>query len=145
MRASTAVVTYTDRHFDGVKALWQEMFPDDPPWNGADVAIPAKKAVQPELFLVAVDNGQVIGSVMAGYDGHRGWLYAVAVLNSHQRQGVGTALIREAEKRLRSLGCGKINLQIRASNSAVVQFYKHLGYTAEDRVSMGKRVSPSAT
>ena len=136
-----AIVTYADRHFEGVKILWQEVFPDSPPWNGADVAIPAKIAFQPELFLVAVDGGHVVGSVMAGYDGNRGWLYAVAVLNSRQRQGVGTALVHAAEKCLRSLGCGKINLQVRATNSAVVRFYKHLGYTVEDRVSMGKRVS----
>jgi GNAT superfamily N-acetyltransferase len=77
-----------------------EAFPGDPPWNEAEVAVPAKLAVQPELFLVAVDADLVIGPVMmAGYDGHRGWLYALAVLNAHRRRGVGTALVREAEER----------------------------------------------
>jgi ribosomal protein S18 acetylase RimI-like enzyme len=83
----------------------------------------------------------VIGSIMAGYDGHRGWLYAVAVLNSHRRRGVGTALVRGAEDRLRSMGCSKINLQVRASNATVVEFYKRLGYVIEERMSMGKRVT----
>jgi ribosomal protein S18 acetylase RimI-like enzyme len=143
-RVNATIVTYVSDHFDGVKAVWRETFPDDPPWNVADVAIPAKLAVQPDLFLVAVDGGQVIGSIMAGYDGHRGWLYAVAVLKSRQRQGVGTALVREAEIRLRSLGCDKINLQIRASNPAVVQFYQHLGYAVEDRISMDRRIGTAS-
>src|SRR6266849_6956068 len=110
--ATFRIAPYSPEYFEGVKTLWQEAFPDDPPWNKAEVAVPAKLAVQPELFLVALDGGQVIGSIMAGYDGHRGWLYAVAVLDSHRRLGVGTALVRGAEARLRSMGCGKINLQV---------------------------------
>lgn len=134
------IAAYSSGHFEGVKTLWQEAFPDDPPWNKAEVAIPAKLAVQPELFLVALDGNQVIGSIMAGYDGHRGWLYTVAVLNSRRCLGVGTALVRAAEGRLRSMGCSKINLQVRATNAAVVEFYKRLGYMIEERTSMGKRL-----
>jgi ribosomal protein S18 acetylase RimI-like enzyme len=134
------VMRYSPEYFEGVKSLWQEAFPQDPPWNKADAAVPAKLAVQPELFLVALAGDQVIGSIMAGYDGHRGWLYAVAVLNSHRRLGVGTALVRDAEERLRSMGCGKINLQVRASNAAVIGFYNQLGYEVEERTSMGKRI-----
>jgi ribosomal protein S18 acetylase RimI-like enzyme len=135
------VAPYSPEHFDGVETLWQEAFPDGPPWNKAEVAVPAKLAVQPELFLVAVKGDQVIGSIMAGYDGHRGWLYAVAVLNSHRSRGVGTALVRGAEDRLWSMGCNKINLQVRISNATVVEFYKRLGYMVEERTSMGKRVT----
>jgi ribosomal protein S18 acetylase RimI-like enzyme len=134
------VASYNPAYFEGVKTLWQEAFPDDPPWNKAEVAIPAKLAVQPELFLVALDGDEVIGSIMAGYDGHRGWLYTVAVLNSRRRLGVGTALVRGVEERLRSMGCSKINLQVRASNAAVVGFYNRLGYEIEQRTSMGKRI-----
>jgi ribosomal protein S18 acetylase RimI-like enzyme len=140
----TEINTYRENLFGGVSILWREAFPNDPPWNAADVAIPSKIAFQPELFLVAHDNGRVVGSVMAGYDGHRGWIYAVAVLNSYQRQGIGTALVREAESRLASLGCNKINLQVRAANAAVVEFYKCLGYSVEERVSMGKRIGRPA-
>ncbi len=78
---------------------------------------------------------------MAGYDGHRGWLYAVAVDPGQRRGGVGTALVRHAEQMLRDLGCGKVNLQVRATNAAVVSFYERLGYAVEERISMGKRLT----
>ncbi len=133
-----SIVTYQPSHFDGIRVLWHEAFPDDPPWNAAEIAIPAKLKLQPELFLVAIDQDLVIGSIMAGYDGHRGWLYAAAVLQSHQRQGIGTALVRAAENRLSAMGCTKINLQVRSSNTAVTKFYGSLGYEIEERVSMGK-------
>jgi ribosomal protein S18 acetylase RimI-like enzyme len=135
----SSIVQYDQSHFDGVRTLWREAFPDDPPWNAAEIAIPAKLKIQPELFLVAVDRDRVTGSVMGGYDGHRGWLYAVAVLQSHRRRGLGTALVEEAENRLRAIGCKKINLQVRTTNVEVVAFYWALGYGIEDRVSMGKR------
>ena len=134
-----SIVTYDDSHFDGVRLLWQDVFPDDPPWNAAELAIPAKLKIQPELFLIAIDQGVVIGSIMAGYDGHRGWLYALAVRQSHRRQGCGTALVKKAESLLSAMGCKKINLQVRQSNMAVVGFYRSLEYEVEDRVSMGKR------
>ena len=132
---------YREAHFHGVRALWLEAFPGDPPHNRAEVAIPAKLAVQPELLLVALDGDEVVGTTMAGYDGHRGWLYSVAVRQSHRRAGVGTLLIEEAERRLIELGCTKINLQVRAENAAVAAFYRGLGYEVEERVSMGKRLA----
>jgi ribosomal protein S18 acetylase RimI-like enzyme len=135
-----SIVTYQQSHFDSVALLWREAFPNDPPWNVAELAIPAKLKIQPDLFLVATDERSVVGSIMAGYDGHRGWLYAVAVLQSHRRQGIGAALVREAEVRLAAMGCSKINLQVRSSNIAVVDFYRSLGYEVEERVSMGKRI-----
>lgn len=134
------VAPYCDEHFDGVASLWEEVFPQDPPWNRAPVAIPQKLAVQPELLLVAYDEGAVIGTAMAGYDGHRGWLYAVAVRPDRQREGIGTLLLGEAEQRLHAMGCAKINLQIRAGNEAVAAFYRRHGYEVEERVSMGKRI-----
>jgi ribosomal protein S18 acetylase RimI-like enzyme len=135
-----SIVTYHQSHFDSVRLLWHEAFPNDPPWNAAELAIPAKLKIQPDLFLVATVRSSVVGSIMAGYDGHRGWLYALAVLQSHQRQGIGTALVREAETRLSAMACTKINLQVRSSNVAVVRFYQSLGYEVEERVSMGKRI-----
>jgi ribosomal protein S18 acetylase RimI-like enzyme len=134
--------TYADEHFEGIKTLWRECFPDDPPWNEASVAIPAALAAQPDLLIVAVEGNAVVGSIMPGYDGHRGWLYAVAVLHSHRRHKIGTMLVREAEKRLHALGCRKINLQVRATNNAVAKFYECLGYSVEERISMGKRLHP---
>jgi len=131
---------YSDAHFSGVDALWKEAFPDDPPRNQAAAAIPEKLAAQPELLLVALDGDDVVGTAMAGYDGHRGWLYSVAVRRSHRRRGIGAMLIREAEARLRALGCGKVNLQVRTTNLAVVAFYETLGFEVEERVSLGKRL-----
>ena len=136
------VRTYRNQDLEGVKTLWAEVFPADPPWNRADAAIPEKTAVQPELLLVAEDAGVVVGTAMAGYDGHRGWLYSVAVKPARQGSGVGRMLVREAERRLKTLGCGKINLQVRSANEAVIGFYRRLGYEVEDRVSMGKRTAP---
>jgi ribosomal protein S18 acetylase RimI-like enzyme len=135
-----AVETYRPEMEAQVDALWREAFPDDPPRNRAAVAIPAKLVVQPDLLLVATEDGAVVGTVMAGYDGHRGWLYAVAVRQSHRRGGIGRKLIAEAEARLAKIGCTKINLQVRATNDAVVGFYRGLGYAVEERISMGKAV-----
>jgi ribosomal protein S18 acetylase RimI-like enzyme len=135
-------IAYRDEYFGGVKALWQEAFPEDPPWNAPEIVVPAKMATQPDRFILATDGATVIGSIMAGYDGHRGWLYTVAVLASHRRRGVATALVSEAERRLHMCGCKEINLQIRPSNAPVVEFYKSMGYEIEARISMGKRVVP---
>jgi ribosomal protein S18 acetylase RimI-like enzyme len=131
---------YEASDFDGVEALWHEAFPDDPPWNRAESAVPAKLAFQPGLLLVAVDGDEVIGSVMAGYDGHRGWLYSVAVREKSRGDGVGTALVRQAERALLALGCGKVNLQVRTTNEDLIRFYERLGYAVEDRVSLGRRL-----
>ncbi|WP_114952703.1 GNAT family acetyltransferase [Sphingosinicella terrae] len=129
---------YRPDQFAGVDALWREAFPDDPPRNRAEISIPAKRAVQPELLLVATDHDDVVGSVMAGYDGHRGWIYSLAVRSTHRGRGLGASLIGEAEARLKGLGCLKVNLQVRVANQAVVGFYSDLGYRIEDRISMGK-------
>ena len=137
----TRIISYSSRHFDGVEALWEEVFPNDPPWNRAAVAIPQKLAVQPELFLVAEDTGRVVGTALAGYVGHRGWLYTVAVAPDRQRRGIGSALLGEAEGRLAAMGCRKVNLQIRTGNEAVIAFYRRHGYDVEERISIGKRLA----
>ena len=78
--------------------------------------------------------------MLAGYDGHRGWLYSVAVHPAHRHKGIGSALVRHAEQALTARGCMKINLQIVGGNEAVTAFYATLGYMVEPRVSMGKRI-----
>ncbi|MBZ9853359.1 GNAT family acetyltransferase [Mesorhizobium sp. CA13] len=133
-----SIIEYTDSHFDGVDALWQDAFPNDTPWNAARSSIPEKLRHQPTLLLVVLESGRVVGSIMAGYDGHRGWISRIAVLQSHRRKGIGEALIQEAERRLAALGCVKINLQVVASNSEVLGFYHKCGYEVEERVSMSK-------
>ena len=136
-----SIVTYASAHFDGVDALWREAFPNDGAWNVAKISIPEKLKVQPDLLLVAVEARLVVGSVMAGYDGHRGWISRIAVLKTRQRRGIGEALIQEAEKRLAARGCSKINLQVVASNATVLGFYQSLGYSVEERISMSKHLS----
>jgi ribosomal protein S18 acetylase RimI-like enzyme len=123
-----------------VTALWREVFPDEPAHNVPEEVIARKLAIQRELFFVAVEAGDVVGTAMAGYDGHRGWVYTVAVKPTHRRRGVGAGLMERVEVDLTKMGCNKINLQVRASNREVVAFYDSLGYAVEERVSMGKRL-----
>ena len=135
------VVQYLDVHFSGVDHLWREAFPDDPARNQASAAIPAKLAMEDDLFFVALDDlGDVIGTVMAGWDGHRGWLYAVAVAPHSQRTGVGKQLVEHALGALRERGCIKVNLQIREGNETVIAFYKECGFLVEPRTSMGRTI-----
>ena len=135
------VEPYREAHFDAVSALWLEAFPDDPPHNRAEVAIPAKLAVQPDLLLVALDGQEVVGTVMAGYDGHRGWLYAVAVDPSLRKHGIGRALVDHACAELAARGCGKVNLQVRDGNESAAAFYGGLGFIREPRISFGRLLS----
>ena len=138
-QAAPKISEYRDEHFAGVEALWQEAFTNDAPWNKASTAIAEKMRFQPDLMLVALE-GPVVGSVMAGYEGHRGWISRIAVLRAHRHKRIGQALLLEAENRLAALGCIKINLQILETNSAVVRFYEEAGYEIEPRVSMSKRL-----
>jgi ribosomal protein S18 acetylase RimI-like enzyme len=110
------------------------------PWNDPKKDIARKLLVQRDLFLVAELDGVIVGSVMAGYEGHRGWINYLAVDIGERRRGIGTALMRDAERRLRLAGCPKINLQIRHENTAVQAFYATLGFKDDQVMSMGKRL-----
>ena len=110
------------------------------PANHPEHDIHLKVACQPDLLLVASLGDEVVGSVMAGWEGHRGWINYLAVAPPVQRRGIGRALMAAAEARLRALGCGKINLQVRGSNANVVAFYERVGFAVEDRISLGKRL-----
>ena len=110
------------------------------PWNDPSEDIQTKVAFQPELFFVGIVDGTIVASVMAGYDGHRGWINYLAVSPSHRRQGIGSKIMRRAEQSLAALGCPKVNLQVRATNQEVIAFYEQLGFSIEQRVSMGKRL-----
>jgi ribosomal protein S18 acetylase RimI-like enzyme len=114
------------------------------PWNDPRKDITRKLREHPELFLVAVSEGHVIASVMAGYDGHRGWMNYLAVDPEHRRTGVGRSLVEAAEAGLRALGCPKVNLQIRRDNLGAAEFYNHVGYREDDVVSFGKRLEHDA-
>ncbi len=129
---------YSPADHDAVVALWSEVFAGDPPRNAPPAMIRRKLGVQPELFLVATQEGRVIGTVLAGFDGVRGWIHHLAVDPSARRAGVATRLMAHAERALAAVGCPKVNLQVRATNAGVVAFYRRLGYVVEERVSMGK-------
>ncbi|MEM8807404.1 MAG: GNAT family acetyltransferase [Cyanobacteria bacterium P01_G01_bin.38] len=110
------------------------------PWNDPHKDIARKLLVQPESFLVGVIDGQIVAAVMAGFEGHRGWINYLAVDPGHQRQGYGRRLMAEAEARLLALGCPKINLQIRCDNLEAIKFYQRLGFSQDAAVSFGKRL-----
>jgi ribosomal protein S18 acetylase RimI-like enzyme len=110
------------------------------PQNDPHQDIQRKLTVRPDLFLVGVIDGQVVATVMAGFEGHRGWLNYLAVGPPFQRRGLARELVTAAEERLRKAGCPKINLQVRASNLGAIEFYRRIGYTMDEVVSMGKRL-----
>jgi ribosomal protein S18 acetylase RimI-like enzyme len=124
---------------ESVVKLWQNcglVVPQNNPHR--DIFL--KLQAQPELFLVGVAGSQVVASIMAGYEGHRGWLNYLAVAPEFQRQGVGRCMVEAATTKLKAMGCPKINLQIRTSNIEVIEFYKRIGFALDDVVSMGKRL-----
>ena len=110
------------------------------PWNDPHKDIARKLAVRPDLFLVAELDGTLIGTVMVGYDGHRGWINYLGVDPTSRRQGVGRALMAEAERLLRREGCPKVNLQVRTSNTEAIEFYRRVGFAIDDVVSLGRRL-----
>ena len=133
------IVAYDDSaHRAAVLVLWQTVFGYESAHNDPALALGRKVAMGDGLFWVAVEDGEVVGTIMAGYDGHRGWLYSVAVLEEKRNSGLGSALMEHAEEVLRARGCVKINLQILAGNDGVESFDANLGFVSEARISMGK-------
>lgn len=127
---------------DAVVSLWQEAGLTRP-WNDPVRDIERKLSEQPELFLVAEDaaeDGALMGSVLAGTDGHRGWLYYLAVSEGSRRRGVASALISEAERLLEARGCPKVMLMVRRDNAAVTELYEGLGYAEDEVLVLGKRL-----
>jgi ribosomal protein S18 acetylase RimI-like enzyme len=133
--------SYESTDSDAVIALWRTVFPDAPAHNDPFSDIQSKMRIQSEFFFVAVEDGKLVGTAMSGYDGHRGWVYYVAVHPDYRRGGIGSALMKKVESALLAIGCPKLNLQIRVGNEQVKSFYESLGYVEEERISMGKKLS----
>ncbi|QFU77045.1 GNAT family acetyltransferase [Halioglobus maricola] len=112
------------------------------PQNNPHRDIARKLEVGRELFLVGEVDGEIIASVMGGYEGHRGWVNYLAVSNEHRRKGFGVVLMRRIEGLLLERGCPKLNLQVRRSNEVVLAFYRAMGYGEDEVVSLGKRLIP---
>lgn len=120
-------------------------------WNDPYLDIERKLRFQPELFRVAAEvhapdggRGRIVGSVMAGYDGHRGWLYYLASAADRRGEGIGAALVRDAEALLLEMGCPKVQLMVRIGNEEVLGFYDAIGYERFDIASTGKRLIADA-
>lgn len=142
-RMNTVTITpFVDAtHRAQVIALWETVFGYDTAHNRPSLVIDKKVAIDDQLFFAAVADNTVVGTIMAGYDGHRGWIYSLAVDPAHRRRGIGSRLLRHAEDALTRKGCVKINLQILEGNESVTAFYSSLGYSLEKRVNMGKKIS----
>ncbi|WP_319583059.1 GNAT family acetyltransferase [uncultured Pseudodesulfovibrio sp.] len=135
---SITINTYNDSlHRERVMALWREVFGYPAAYNDPAFVIDRKIAVD-DLFWVAEDGGEVAGTIMAGYDGHRGWIYSLTVTQGLRGQGLGSRLLDHALCALKKIGCVKVNLQILESNETVRRFYEANGFTVEPRLSMGK-------
>ena len=123
----------------GVVALWHECGLTRP-WNDPRKDIARKLTEQPESFLVGELGGAVVATAMVGFDGHRGWVYYLAVAPHCRNRSFGRRLMQEAERLLQERGCPKLSLMVRTSNTDVVEFYRKLGYVQDDVVSLGKRL-----
>jgi ribosomal protein S18 acetylase RimI-like enzyme len=137
-RSGLQIRPYQERDLEPLVALLSTVFPDRAPHNDPRASIRRKLAVLPELLLVGHEDGRLVATAMGGWDGHRGWLYQVAVAPEARGCGHGRAIVEAVEARLRAHGCPKLNLQVLASNPAAVGFWRKLGYRVEERFSLGK-------
>lgn len=138
MDSNVDIRVYCESDRKEVIRLWEVVFPGGPAWNKSEEVISTKLSTQPELFFVAVQDERVVGTILAGFDGVRGWVHRLAVCPNQRRQGLASRLMKNAETSLKRIGCPKLNLQVRASNLEVLKFYESLGYTVEKRASLGK-------
>ena len=136
-RRGPTIRVYRDADFAAVEAIWNALFPASAHYHAPAWSIRSMVATAPDLFFVAELGGEVVGTVLAGWDGHRGWIYSLAVRPELQRNGIGSALLDHAIAALRERGCPKVNLQVRGGNRDVVAFYERHGWKVEDRLSMG--------
>lgn len=110
------------------------------PWNDPQKDIDRKLADSPDLFFVGEIDDRLIASCMAGYDGHRGWIYYLAVDPGFRRQGLAAQIMRHAEAVLKSRGCPKIDLMVRDTNQPVIDFYHRIGYNKDPVLVLSKRL-----
>lgn len=139
--AGPEIRSYRETDRDQVIRLWTRVFPEPLPRNAPAGNLDRRAGHDPELFLVATrEEGRVIATTMAGYDGHRGWLYLVAVDPDERRCGVGRAVVERACALLAARGCPKVNLQVMPANRPVTAFYEAMGFAVEERISLGRQL-----
>ncbi len=142
MEKSVIVTFDSQTHCDGVVSLLKKVFGDQAADIAPDFVLDEESEEGREgLIFVALSGQLLVGTVMAGYDGNRGWIYVLGVLQEYQRQGIGSSLLAFAEKKLAALGCKKINLQMMEGNEVAELFFSANGFQTEKRVNMGKSLS----
>jgi ribosomal protein S18 acetylase RimI-like enzyme len=131
--------TYRDGDGDRLRTFWLtcgiKIRPGD---DDASLARFAER--NPGLFLLGEEDGHLVGSALAGWDGRRGWLYHVAVHRDERRRGIGRRLVTELEERLRAIGCPKVNLIVWDDNTWAMRFWEALGYRHEKTVEYAKEL-----
>ena len=132
---------YSEGDLNSIVSLW-EICELSRPWNDPVKDIERKLSVQRELFLILEKNGEILGSVMGGYDGHRGSVNYLGIHPDHKNEGLGKLLMNRIEEELIKMGCPKINLMVRNSNLDVHEFYRVIGYEEQEVVVFGKRLIP---
>lgn len=133
------IAGYKTEYLDAVVELWRKcdlVVPQNDPVED----IEKKMNFQPNLFFIGLLDGKVIGSIMVGYEGHRGWINYLAVKPENQSHGYGGKLVQKAINELKKIDCQKINLQVRKSNVKVIDFYKNMGFKEDDVISLGMRL-----
>jgi ribosomal protein S18 acetylase RimI-like enzyme len=133
----TFIRRYKDSDRLKVINLWNEIFNHKDFHNDPSITIDMKVKHHDDLLFVAFENHLLIGTILVGFDGHRGWIYSLAVKHDYRCKRVGTSLVKIALQELRKLGCLKVNLQVEGDNESVVTFYEKNGFIVEDRISMG--------
>ncbi len=134
------IIPFDEAYRVDIIDLWGKVFEYKDAHNSPELSLQHKLDHSPELLLIAVEEEELCGAVMGGYDGHRGWIYSLAVAPEFRGQGVGAALMQAIEDKLTVLGAVKINLQLIGHNRELVRFYESLGYMTEDRISLGKKI-----
>lgn len=142
MSGKTHIRTFKSNDAEPVVELWRKAAVSRP-WLDLRSEIVEKRRRDRSLFLVADHGGSIIGAVMGAYDGRRGWVYHLAVDPDYQHGGIGRRLMQELERRMVAIGVGKVNLQVRHDNLAVIGFYAALGYEDSKVTSMEKWLEDS--
>ena len=141
MGVSVRAATAADR--EATVALWDAAGLTRP-WNDPRADFDLALATPTSTVLLAEDDDALNGSVMVGFDGHRGWVYYLATAPDRRGQGIGRALMTAAEDWLKALGSPKIQLMVRGDNAVARGFYDALGYELQDVVTLGKRFQAAA-
>jgi ribosomal protein S18 acetylase RimI-like enzyme len=141
MEKSVIVKFDSQAHCDGVVSLMKDVFGEQVTQIAPDFVLDEESKANKGIIFVALSGQALVGTVMAGYDGNRGWIYTLGVLPDYQRQGIGSSLLTYMEKELSALGCRKINLQMMEGNEASERFFSANGYQNVKRISMTKSLS----